>query len=133
LEHGDRLPDVIEEFAASQGIEAGAVLFIGGAEQDSRVVVGPADGAAAKPVPMVVGLPGVCEAAGVGTIFLNEDGIPKLHLHSAFGRKENTITGCTREGVTVWHIGEVIILELANAAARRKVNPATGFELLEVD
>jgi predicted DNA-binding protein with PD1-like motif len=133
LEDGDRLPDVIEEFAARQVIEAAAVLFIGGAERGSKVVVGPADGAAEKPVPMVTDLPGVSEAAGVGTIFLNEDGVPKLHLHAAFGRKDNTITGCTREGVAVWHIGEAMIMELANASARRKVNPATGFELLEVE
>ncbi|RJX22504.1 MAG: DUF296 domain-containing protein, partial [Ammonifex sp.] len=41
-------------------------------------------------------------------------------------------TGCTREGVTIWHIGEVIILELINSSAQRKIDPTTGFELLEV-
>ncbi|MEW6183303.1 MAG: PPC domain-containing DNA-binding protein [Bacillota bacterium] len=132
LEHGDRLPDVIEKFAKSHAIESAAVLFIAGAERGSKVVVGPEDGTAAKPVPSVASLPGVSEAAGVGTIFANEAGAPKLHLHAAFGRKDNTVTGCTREGVTIWHIGEVVILELTGASAKRKIDPNTGFELLEV-
>lgn len=132
LEHGDRLPDTIEEFAKDCGIESATVLFIGGADRNSKVVVGPEDGTATKPVPTVVNLPGVSEAVGIGTIFINENRIPKLHLHSAFGRKDTTVTGCTREGVTIWHIGEVIILELINSSAQRKIDPTTGFELLEV-
>ncbi|SHE84515.1 PPC domain-containing DNA-binding protein [Desulforamulus putei] len=132
LEHGDRLPDTIEEFAQSQGIESATLLFLGGSDQNSKVVVGPEDGTAIKPVPTVIGLPGVSESVGVGTIFLNEDRMPKLHLHSAFGRKEQTVTGCTREGVTIWHIGEVIIFELINCSAQRKIDPTTGFELLQV-
>ncbi|EGW37720.1 DNA-binding protein [Desulfosporosinus sp. OT] len=45
---------------------------------------------------------------------------------------KDTVTGCTRECVTIWHIGEVIIFELKNSSARRKVDPNTGFELLEL-
>ncbi len=132
LEDGDRLPDTIEDFASEHGIGAATVFFIGGAEPDSRVVVGPEDGGAEKPVPMVENLLGVSEALGVGTIFTNQDKVPRLHLHSAFGRNRETVTGCTREGVQVWRIGEVIILELTNTSAQRKVDPRTGFELLEV-
>lgn len=132
LEHGDRLPDTIEDFAKNNGIQSATLFFIGGSDQNSKVVVGPEDGTAKKPVPVVMDLPGVSEAVGVGTIFLNGDRIPKLHLHSAFGRKEQTVTGCTREGVSIWHIGEVIILELINCSAQRKIDPATGFELLDV-
>ncbi len=132
LEDGDRLPDTLERFAREQGIRAAAVFLLGGAETGGRVVVGPEDGAAARPVPMIERLSGASEALGVGTIFVNEDGVPKLHLHSAFGRHRETVTGCTREGVEIWRIGEVIILELTNTTAQRKINPQTGFELLEV-
>lgn len=132
LEHGDQIPGTIEEFATVHEIKSATVLFIGGSEQNSKVVVGPEDGAAAKPIPKVIGLPGVSEAVGVGTIFINEAKAPKLHMHSAFGRNEQTVTGCTREGVTIWHIGEVIIFELTNNSAQRKINPTNGFELLEV-
>lgn len=133
LEHGDRIPEVIEEFAKSKALSSATVLFVGGSDQNSKIVVGPEDGTAEKPVPTVLDLPGVCETVGVGTIFVNENGIPKLHMHSAFGRGSQTVTGCTREGVTIWHIGEVIILELTNCSAQRRINPANGFELLEVD
>ena len=130
LEDGDIIPDIIEEFAKTHQIETAFVLFLGGAKRDSKVVVGPRDGAASKPVPVITALQDASEAAGVGTIFMNEAGVPKLHLHSAFGRGDKTITGCTREGVIIWHVGEVIIVELINSGMMRKVDPVTGFELL---
>lgn len=133
LEHGDKIPDVIEDFALNHKIHSATVLLIGGADKGSKVVVGPEDGTKAVPVPVVTELGGVSEAAGVGTIFVDEENIPKLHLHSAFGRGNSTVTGCTREGVEIWHIGEVVIMELVNATAMRKVDPGTGFELLEID
>ena len=132
LEHGDQIPNVIVEFAKNNHIEAAAVHFLGGADVNSKVVVGPEDGTAARPRKMITELPGTSEAVGVGTLFINEAGEPKLHLHAAFGRNRDTITGCAREGVTIWHIGEVIIFELFNLPARRKVDPGTGFELLEL-
>ncbi len=132
LEQGDRIPGVLEDFAASQDIKSALVFYLGGADKNSKVVVGPEEGTAEKPVPMLTGLPGVSEALGVGTIFVNEKGEPKMHLHSAFGRNQQTITGCTREGVDVWRIGEVLVMELTNCSAQRKVDPETGFELLEL-
>ncbi|UNC91320.1 PPC domain-containing DNA-binding protein [Candidatus Contubernalis alkaliaceticus] len=132
LEHGDKIPDIIEEFAENQGIKGALVFFLGGAEKGSRVVVGPKDGKEAKPVPMLTMLKDVSEALGTGTLFANQEGKLKLHLHSAFGRERDTVTGCTRQGVEVWQIGEAVILELTGSSACRKVDPETGFELLEV-
>jgi len=132
LEHGDKIPDSIEEFAKTQQIDSAIVHFLGGADTKSKVVVGPEDGAAKMPNPMVTELLGTSEAMGIGTLFTNEEKIPKLHLHSAFGRNRDTVTGCTREGVTIWHIGEVVIFELLNSSARRKYDPVTGFELLDL-
>lgn len=132
LEHGDIIPDTIEDFARTNQIDSAIVHFLGGADIKSKVVVGPEDGTAAKPIPMVTELLGTSEAVGIGTLFTNEEKIPKLHLHSSFGRNRDTVTGCTREGVKIWHIGEVIIFELANTTARRKIDLETGFELLEL-
>lgn len=132
LEHGDKIPDTIEEFARTKLINVAILHFLGGADANSKVVVGPEDGTAPKPRKMVTELLGTSEAVGIGTLFLNEAGEPKLHLHSAFGRDRNTVTGCTREGVTIWHIGEIVIFELLNSPALRKVDPGTGFELLEL-
>lgn len=133
LEHGDMIPDVIQAFAAKQKIKAAIVHFLGGADTGSKVVVGPEDGTAPKPRPMVTELSGTSEAVGMGTLFINEAGIPKLHLHAAFGRGRGTVTGCTREGVMVWHIGESVIFELLNTTAARRIDPGTGFELLEME
>lgn len=132
LEHGDRMPHVIEELARQKNITAATVLFLGGADGGSKVVVGPEKGKAAKPIPVVRSLPDASEAVGVGTIFTNEAAVPKLHLHAAFGRAGATVTGCIREGVDIWHIGEVVIFELINNSAQRKIDPKTGFELLEL-
>ena len=133
LEHGDMIPEIIEDFASDHQVKSAMVHFIGGADTNSRVVVGPEDGTALRPRPVVTNLLGTSEAIGAGTLFTNEEGLPKLHLHSAFGRSRETVTGCTREGVKVWHIGEVVIFELVNTSAKRKIDPGTGFELLEME
>ena len=132
LEHGDKIPDIIEEFAATHQIGSAIVHFLGGADTNSKVVVGPEDGTAKRPLKIITELTGPSEAVGIGTLFINEDKVPKLHLHSAFGRNRDTITGCLREGITIWHIGEVIIFELIDSSARRMLDSETGFELLEL-
>ena len=132
LHDGDRLPDVLESFAAEKNVSTALCFFLGGAKENSRVVVGPKDGSALPPEPMVTLLKGVHEACGVGTIFADEDGKPKLHMHSSFGRNENTVTGCVRMGVDVWQIGEVVMLELDCGKACRVKNRETGFEFLEI-
>ena len=132
LHDGDRLPDVLESFAAEKNVSTALCFFLGGAKEKSRVVVGPKDGSAFPPEPMVTLLNGVHEACGVGTIFVNEEGKPKLHMHASFGRKQNTVTGCVRMGVGVWQIGEVVVIEFTEAQARRVIDKKTNFEFLEV-
>ena len=132
LQDGDRLPDVLEYFAVEKKISAALCFFLGGAKENSRVVVGPKNGNAIPPEPTVTLLKGVHEACGWGTIFADEDGKPKLHMHTSFGRNETTISGCVRMGVDVWRIGEVVVLELAGTKGRRTKDKETGFEFLEV-
>jgi predicted DNA-binding protein with PD1-like motif len=132
LHDGDHLPDVLESFAAENHIPTALCFFLGGAKEKGRVVVGPKDGNALPPEPMVTLLNGVHEACGVGTIFVDEEGKPKLHMHASFGRKEKAVTGCVRMGVDVWRIGEVVVLELLGTVAHRAVDKDTGFEFLEI-
>ncbi len=132
LHEGDRLPDTIENFAEQKHVSTAVCFFLGGANDGSKVVVGPKDGRTFPPEPMTTLLKGVYEAAAVGTIVQNEEGKPKLHMHAAFGRKEETVTGCVRMGVDVWQIGEFVILELKGSSAERVVDKKTGFEFLEV-
>lgn len=133
LHDGDRIHEVIESFASEKKISNAFCFFLGGAKEKSKVVVGPKNGTVVPPIPMIALLEGVHEAHGIGTIIKNEQGRPVLHMHISFGRKKTTITGCIRNGVDVWRIGEVIILELNNATVSRVKDRETGFEFLEVD
>jgi predicted DNA-binding protein with PD1-like motif len=132
LHQGERLHEVIEKFASQKQVSSALCFFLGGAEDKSKVVVGPKDGKALPPEPMVTLLKGVHEACGVGTIFTDEQGKPELHMHASFGRNDTAVTGCVRMGVDVWQIGEVVILELAGGSAIRAKNKETGFEFLEI-
>jgi uncharacterized protein len=131
LHQSERLHEIIEKFAKEKQIKSGMCFFLGGAEDKSKVVVGPKDGKGMPPEPMVTLLRGVHEGYGVGTIFTDEVGAPKLHMHASFGRNENTVTGCVRMGVDVWKIGEIVIFEFAGGSAKRTKNKETGFEFLE--
>ena len=132
LHEGERLHEVIEKFASEKQVSGALCFFLGGAEDKSKVVVGPKDGKACTIDPMITLLKGVHEACGIGTIFTNEQGKPKLHMHASFGRNDSAVTGCVRKGVDVWLIGEVVILELAGSLAKRAKDKDTSFEVLEV-
>ncbi len=119
LHHNETLHQVIEKFATEKQIKSALCFFLGGAQDKSKVVVGPKDGNVIPPEPMVTLLNGVHEACGVGTIFTDEEGKPKLHMHSSFGRNDSTVTGCVRMGVDIWQIGEVVILELAGGFSQK--------------
>jgi predicted DNA-binding protein with PD1-like motif len=129
LEDGDVLHQTVEKFAREKGIGAASLIVVGGADAGSRLVVGPlTDGP-----PMQHVLEEVHEVAGTGTLFPDDRGEPVLHMHLACGRKEQTITGCAREGVKTWHIMEVILFELLDCRAVRLPDKATGFKLLQPD
>jgi predicted DNA-binding protein with PD1-like motif len=130
LEDGDSLPDSIEAFASENGVERGMCILVGGAGPGS-LVVGPEDGDAVPVVPMLHTIKDVHEIAGVGTVFPDETGKPVLHMHAALGREGNTRAGCVRKGVDIWKVGEVILLEITENRSQRKMDPNTGFELLQ--
>ena len=131
LEDGDIVHESIEAFAREQAIESAALIVVGGADKGSRLVVGPEDGRAEKIAPMVHLLENVHEVAGVGTIFPDAKGSPVLHMHMACGRNDDTVAGCVRSGVAVWHVMEVVLFELVDNKARRAYDAITGFDLLQ--
>jgi predicted DNA-binding protein with PD1-like motif len=131
LEDGEVLHEVVERFARDRKIEAAALIAVGAADKDSALVVGPAKRNQRPVNPMVRLLEDAGEIAGVGTLFPNEKGEPILHMHAAVGREGKTTTGCVRKGVRIWQVLEVVVFELRNVDAVRKLNPELGFELLE--
>ena len=132
LEDGDVVHECIEEAARAEGIQRGAVILLGGAAGGSRLVVGPEDGAAHPVVPMQRALHDVHEMVGAGTLFPDEAGRPVLHLHASFGRDTAVTTGCIRNGVRTWAIGEAVVIELVGSTATRREDQSTGFELLDL-
>jgi predicted DNA-binding protein with PD1-like motif len=133
LEEGERLNDSIERFAREKQLSHGLAFFLRGSGDGSQMVVGPEAGREAI-IPLLHSLRGEQEVLALGTIIPNEAGESVLHMHGAAGREGRATVGCTRAGVAVWLIGEVVLLEiLGTEAALRKKDAATGFQLLEID
>jgi predicted DNA-binding protein with PD1-like motif len=131
LEDGEILQEMVEQFASEQGIKAAFMIILGGADRQSLLVVGPEDGRTTPVNPMTYELDNIHEIVGTGTLFPDEEGNPTLHLHMAAGRKDSTITGCVRSGVKIWKVGEVVLIELLDTTALRKMEPTLGFKLLQ--
>jgi predicted DNA-binding protein with PD1-like motif len=133
LEEGEPLNATIESFAQEHRISCAMVIYLGGAQHGSKVVVGPEAGRGDAVIPIIHTLQGIQEVVAVGTIFPNEAGEPSLHMHGASGREGGATVGCTRAGLEVWLVGEVIIIEIMGTGGVRKKDPATGFQLLEFE
>ena len=131
LEDGDIVHEEIERLAREEGVTAGFLTILGGADSGSALVVGPEKSRGASPVtPMGHVLDDAHEVVGAGTIFPDDTGRPVLHMHMACGRRDATVTGCIRDGVRVWHVMEAVLVELLDTEASRVLDEATGFKLL---
>lgn len=134
MEDGDVIHEEIEALAEKEGVVRGMLFILGGADQGSRVMVGPENGADITPGMPIMSrvFEGVHESVGVGTIFPDASGRPVLHLHMAFGRGDKTVTGCTRSGVVTWRYMEAVVLELTGCRGSRVPDPETEFNLLKI-
>lgn len=130
LEDGDSMPGCIESFCNQHDVQRALCFLIGGVDRDGRLVVGPTDATESPVRPMTLALNGVHEIAGIGTIFPDESGAPRLHMHAAVERGESAHVGCIRLGVSTWKVGEVVLLELAGSDAHRQMDAAAGFLML---
>ncbi|HMB01361.1 MAG TPA: PPC domain-containing DNA-binding protein [Spirochaetota bacterium] len=131
LENGDILHTCIEKFAREHNITAAALLAVGGADKNSKLVCGPITQKNGKIKPLETVLKDIHEINGTGTLFPNAAGKPVLHMHLGCGRKKDTITGCVRPGVKVWQIMEIVLWELTGCTAVRRLEQATGLELMQ--
>jgi uncharacterized protein len=130
LEDGEVIPDSIEQFAAKHKITHGQAILIGGIGS-GQVVSGPRYSDVNLPDPMLLPVDGAHEVVGVGVLAPDESGKAVLHIHASLGRAGQTLTGCLREGVKTWLIGEVILYEILGVQAARKLDKKSGFVLLE--
>ena len=130
LEDGDIVHEEIQNFARSHSIRAAALIILGGADQGSRLVVGPAKDREYPISPMEEVLHRVHEVTGTGTLFPDEQGEPVLHMHMACGRNDRSVTGCVRNGVKTWHVLEIVLFELLESSAVRILDKEIGFKFL---
>ena len=111
--------------------DASRLIALGDADAGSRLIAGTEAGRADPLVFVERVLEEAHEIAGVGTIFPDEDGNPVSHVHLACGRRGTQLVGCARTGVKVWHVMEVIVVELLDCSAvRRFESGLPGFKLL---
>ncbi|MFW6248487.1 MAG: PPC domain-containing DNA-binding protein [Bacteroidota bacterium] len=132
LEDGDVIHECIERFVAEKNIASAYFYGIGGVDKGSNLICGPEQGRSQQIKPMEVLLSEVHEATGNGTVFPDSEGNARVHMHLSCGRGSNSLTGCIRKGVYVWHVFEIVLVELTDNDARRMPDEATGFELLSV-
>lgn len=130
LEDEEVVPEYIERFAEEKGVSVGHAILVGGIG-GGDVVVGPRRSEVMPPEPMLLPINGAHEVVGMGILAPGEDGKPILHIHAALGRAGQTMTGCLRQGVTTWLVGEVILYEILGADMVRIKNKQSRFELLE--
>lgn len=127
LFEGENLYESIEQLASKENIKSAAVLITGGF-REANVVVGPK-----TEKPKIVGnfkdFAGPGEVLGVGTIYCDDEG-PKLHIHTAIGKGDETVVGCPRGGAKTFLILEVTIIEIEGIEAGRKPDEDTGLKLL---
>ncbi len=130
LFEGEDIYESIEEIAKKENIKSAAVLITGGF-REANVVVGPK-----QEVPKIVGnfrdFAGPGEVLGAGTIYCDDEG-PKLHIHTAIGKGDETIVGCPRGGAKTFLILEVTIIEIDGIKASRKFDENTGLNLLRFE
>ncbi len=130
LFEGEDLYESIQKIAETENIKSAAVFITGGFRKAS-VVVGPK-----QEKPKIVGnfreFDGPGEVLGVGTIYCDEEG-PKLHMHTAIGKKDEVVVGCPRGGAKTFLILEVTIIEITGINAGRKPDAETGLNLLRFE
>ncbi len=126
---GEDIYAEIEQLAARENIRNASVLLVGGMRK-GKVVVGPKN--PTGPIePEFREFDDAREIAGVGTIFCDDEG-PKLHLHAAIGRGDQTFAGCPRGGATVFCVLEGIITEILDVNATREIDGDIPLKLLKV-
>ena len=129
LEDGESVYDAVEEIARKENISSAAVLAVGGM-RTGKVVTGP-ENPTGKIVPHIEEFDDARELVGVGTVF-PADGEPMLHFHAGIGRGDSALVGCPREGMSVFLVLEVVIIELVEVKADRALDEASGFKLLRI-
>lgn len=129
FEDGEDVLGNLVKIATDEGIRAAVLYLVGGMKQ-GRFVVGP-EKDELPPRPLWRELSESHEIIGIGTIFPEGDA-PKVHLHGAFGKRDEVKLGCLRADSATFLVLEAVIVEIEGVRARRELDPATGLALLKL-
>ena len=131
IDHGDDLLEELEKLAKLENIESASMVLLG-AVIKGKLVTGPKENIV-PPDPIWAEFDNVNEVVGVGNIF-TEDGVPKIHLHTAAGDRDgNAVVGCLRGSSEIFMVVEVLILELTGMSASRMFDSSIGYSRLRFE
>lgn len=129
FEDKDNIIEGLISIAKGEDIRAGVVYIIGGMRKGD-IVVGPQKDEI-PPEPIWYGLNESHEVLGIGTIFWQDDE-PKIHIHGAFGKRDDVRVGCLRKGSETFLVLEAVIMEIKGVNAIRWLDPISGLSLLKL-
>ncbi len=125
----DILLKELARFSKKEAVKTACMVFIG-ALKKGDIVTGPKK-PVIPPEPNWVSFRNAWEVMGIGTIFSNNKG-PQIHIHTAMGKKNKTLTGCVRKDTKVFLVIEAVIFELKGIRASKDIDPSTGLNLLKI-
>lgn len=129
FENEDILTKELEKLVRKERIRCAVFVFLG-ALKKGNLVTGPKK-AVIPPEPNWVAFKDGWEVLGLGTVFSNKSG-PQIHIHSAMGKKNKTLTGCVRKDSKVFIVIEAVIFELEGIRAEKDIDPQTGLNMLKI-
>jgi predicted DNA-binding protein with PD1-like motif len=129
FDDGDDVLGGLARIAKDEDIRAATVHLVGGMKR-GRFVVGP-ESEEMPPRPLWRDLGESHEIVGVGTIFF-EGETPRVHLHGAFGKRDEVKVGCLRADTQAFIVLEAVITEITDIEAVREKDPVTGMALLKL-
>jgi predicted DNA-binding protein with PD1-like motif len=128
FDDGDDFLGELTELAKKEDIRAGWFNVIGGL-READVVTGPKE-PVMPPEPVWKDVREAKEVLGVGSIFRDENDVPKIHLHTSLGHHGDTMTVCVRKGTKTYLILEVYLIEITGTEITRPWYPEGQFNRL---
>lgn len=126
IDHGEDLLAALEHCIQEHEIQCGVIQILGALGR-AKMVTGPEE-MVLPPTPHWEDVDGGWEILGIGTISWVE-GDPHIHLHSAAGKGDRTLTGCLREKTDVYIVIEAVITEIAGILSVSSPDRTTGLSL----
>lgn len=130
FDHGDDLNTELEKFIMKEKIKTAFFIFLGGVKS-GKMVAGPKK-AVMPPEPAWVDFSGGWEVFGTGSVFMDSEKKPCVHIHTSMGRSKKTLTGCIRKDSRVFGAVETVLYEVKGAKASKGIDAATGLKMLKI-